>query len=556
MEFSNIDFLDIRDIELLITSDFPNEKAEAISKKLIKYCVIHNKELYVLQKNITYRKNDSDIKIELTKMTTLLIEQSFKALEKKDTEILKLTYKKEYKTIFQNSFIEKIYAQLYMNLQKTDIVFDLNLYEIHFNNGYFDLKTNEFKNRIVNTHYITQYINRDYIKSNDLQRKKIMKHIKKIYPNKDDLNCILLILGSALSGKSNVDQDTLFLLGEGSSGKSFTLSLTKETIECYFKELQNDTFSQSNTKIDKILNTYSSNPQIRISWINEMKDTKMDECLFKSFCEGKLQTTQLYKDGSQSIPHYSKCIITANTMPNIKIDSGVERRFKGYTHKSKFVGDDDKDKVDENKHIYLKDTLLLDKIIQKGLLNAWFDILADKCNEWLNGEKIKFNENFEETKSTVMLSNDIIQDFIDSKITKTKSQDDRIGKNRMHSEFSKMYPNKHLSPLQVITALKEKGIEYQSKLRADNIQGCFVCVKFHWIQELDELDNSPSTLINYPELDGTNFKKLYEESQERIRELEEELNKLKNPIKKIKKVIKKEINEFDELDELQAKQNN
>jgi hypothetical protein len=137
-----------------------------------------------------------------------------------------------------------------------------------------------------------------------------------------------------------------------------------------------------------------------------MEDKKMDDSLFKAFCDGKAQTTVLYQDGSNSIELKSKAIITANTMPNIKIDTGTTRRILSYTHKSNFV-DDVKD-VDESQHKYLKDKELLNKLKeQPALLNAWFDILASYCNKWLNGEKMKYNQNFEETKANVTLSNDI-----------------------------------------------------------------------------------------------------------------------------------------------------
>lgn len=200
-----------------------------------------------------------------------------------------------------------------------------------------DLKENVFKKRILHTHYITQFIKRDYEQSTTEQKNKIFKIISKTYPNKNDLDCILLNLGSAISGNSKSDQTTLFLLGDGSSGKSGIMLLTLACIECYFKELQNNTFAQGNPKIDKILNTFAKSPYIRIIWVNEMKDLKLDESLFKSFCEGNLQTTKLYEDGQFNFSHYGKCVITANTMPNIKIDSGVSRKFIGYTHKSKFT---------------------------------------------------------------------------------------------------------------------------------------------------------------------------------------------------------------------------
>jgi hypothetical protein len=248
--------------------------------------------------------------------------------------------------------------------------------------------------------------------------------------------------------------------------------LTEASISCYFKELKSDTFSLNNSKADKILNTFQSNPQIRISWINEMEDARIDSSLFKKFCDGQLTTTQLYKDGSFTIPHYSKAIITANTMPNIKVDTGVSRRFRGFTHQANFTDDDAL--LDNKNHIYKIDKSLLENLIKSNLMDAWFDILAYTCNEWLKGKQIKFTKNFDETRDTVILSNDWVQDFIDTNLKITNNPDDRIGKNLMLEAVKSQYPQKYLNPIQLITALKEKKIEYNAKYRCEKLQGCFI----------------------------------------------------------------------------------
>ena len=201
-----------------------------------------------------------------------------------------------------------------------------------------------------------------------------------------------------------------------------------------------------------------------------MDGKKVNEVLFKQFCEGDLQTTKLYEDGQHNFKHYSKCIATSNEMPNIKIDTGVKRRFVGYTHKSTFV--DSKKEVNEKNNIYLKDKNLLQNIKEKGLLIAWFDILAMNCSKWLNGEKVTLTDNFIETKDTVVSSNDIFQDFIDSKLIITKDAENRIGKNEMHKKFSRTYPDRHLSVLQVISSLKDHKVQYSGTFRVKNAADC------------------------------------------------------------------------------------
>jgi hypothetical protein len=347
-----------------------------------------------------------------------------------------------------------------------------------------------------------------------------------IYPDKLDRECILTYFGSALSGISSKDQDTLFLLGLGSSGKSFILSLTEASISCYFKELKSDTFSLNNSKADKILNTFQNNPQIRISWINEMEDARIDSSLFKKFCDGQLTTTQLYKDGSFTIPHYSKAIITANTMPNIKVDTGVSRRFRGFTHQANFT--DDEALIDNKNHIYKIDKSLLENLIKSNLMDAWFDILAYTCNEWLKGKQIKFTKNFDETRDTVILSNDWVQDFIDTNLKITNNPDDRIGKNLMLEAVKSQYPQKYLNPIQLITALKDKKIEYNAKYRCDKLQGCFIGVVFQSDLD-DDLQDMKDPLDKGIVKDD--YKVKYENAKKEIEELKKQLRQPKEELK-------------------------
>ena len=165
-------------------------------------------------------------------------------------------------------------------------------------------------------------------------------------------------------------------------------------------------------------------------------------------------------------------------MPNIQIDTGTKRRIKVYTHKSIFVDKDDE--VNEDKYFYKKDKTLKSKIRNGRLLNAFFDIVTEKCVLWYKGDinDLDENENFKDSKESFLSANDIFIDFIDSRIEITDNQDDRISKKNMHKEFHEMYEDKHLSVQQVISSLKDKGINYNGCWRCDNIRGCFTGVRF------------------------------------------------------------------------------
>jgi hypothetical protein len=520
MDFKTCDYLTLTNIETLINEPNPHKKAALIANKLKNYCCLHQTKLFVLQKNTTYKQSTMTFENILSK-TTELIGLSYDNLHQNDQRLIKSEHSKTYKSIFTNADVKKYYEELLLNLCNDDIQFDTTLCEIHFNNGYIDLKTNEFKQRDISKHYVSKYINRDYVQSASENRASVIKLIKKIYPDKKDLDCLIHIIGSSLSGLTLSDQEIVFLLGQGNSGKSTIMKTTSLSIECYFKELQSNVFSQGNSKIDKILNSYCNDSQVRISWINEMEGKKIDDTLFKKFCEGELQTTKLFKENQHLVKHFSKCMVTSNEMPNFRVDTGMTRRIKAYTHQSKFVKT--KDEVKESENIYLEDSNFLSKMNNDIMLNAWIDILAAACKLYIAGQKTVFTDNFKDTKSDIMSGNDFFQDFIDSSLIVTNVDKERISKDHMRGAFLNKYPDKHMTVSQVMTSLRDKGIVYNSKYRCDNVQGCYVGIKFRERNAfVDDDDDDP--------LDHGL------EEQNTIKQLREEIKLLKAQMTKIESI--------------------
>ena len=179
-------------------------------------------------------------------------------------------------------------------------------------------------------------------------------------------------------------------------------------------------------------------------------------------------------------------------MPNIKIDSGTKRRMLCYTHTSHFV--DDETLIDEKNRIFKKNKDLIDSITDKQL-NAWIDILAKYANKWLNKNIPKLTKNFIDSSSLVVNTNDIFMDFIDENLKITNDDNDRISKNDMEKAFRSTYPNRHLVLRNIITALKEKEINYDGQLRCNKIRGCFIGVKFNCDDGIDcEIDDEMEAL--------------------------------------------------------------
>jgi hypothetical protein len=108
-----------------------------------------------------------------------------------------------------------------------------------------------------------------------------------------------------------------------------------------------------------------------------MKDIKIDDSAYKAFIDGKLQTSLLFVDGQESFEHGSIAVFTANSMPNVKIDTGTARRIRSLTHIATFTSN--KNDVDESKHIYLKDINFMEQFEEEEMKLAWFQNLGQIC---------------------------------------------------------------------------------------------------------------------------------------------------------------------------------
>ena len=539
-----MNLLNYQEIETLITSLGPNPKAKVICVKIESQCFIKNDAMYTLQPNITYKVKTSNYENELLTIVTQLIEDSFNALNENEKQQLKADHSKTYQTIFKNASVKLYQPQLYTMLTRNDVIFDTTPAEIHFENGYMDMRTSEFKKRNPKTHFIMHYIARDYVQSTHQQRKKVRKELNKVYPIAEDLTSILSVLGSALSWESSRDQTVLFLLGKGSSAKSFTMQLLQLTIGPYLKELKEDTFEQGNKDTNKIMNSYRKENQILITWINELAG-RINASLFKGTCEGSIKLTQLYSDGCDTVTHSSKIIGTLNEMPDVKMDSGIVRRVRAMTHMSKFT--EIEEEINIEKNIYLKVKDLHKEMAKMNLLNAFFDILSIYCKHFLDGNDIVYSANCEETKADVVNVNDHFQDFIDMNFIKTDNPTDFIGKENMNTLFKACYPAMHLKPIQILASLKDKGLIYKPSERGPkNVRGIYVGIKLKPEKSVfkddddddDESDAIPSNCVLKSDYDE--LKKQYDLLM--IKHVEDEdLNIFKKTEVKVKKSKKEPI---------------
>ena len=246
--FKTTELFTFEQFEEYVTSIDPMTKIDNLVKVLKNYLLAtENNTLYLLNEHIVYEYINT---IKFYNIITGFLSQSYKNLDKcnkKCVDALRGIGKS-----FDKTYIDKLIPLIIGGLYVDNIKFDNYGPQIHFKNGYIDLKTNKFMKRVIGTDYITYCIDRDYVESTLDDRKQIRSHLNKIYPNKIEREYIFMIFGSALSSYSLQDRSLLFLLGKTSAGKSVMLELLKSSFGHYVKELGSSTFCKNNDKKSKV----------------------------------------------------------------------------------------------------------------------------------------------------------------------------------------------------------------------------------------------------------------------------------------------------------------
>jgi len=432
-----------------------------------------------------------------------------------------------------------------LNLIKTQLMINQEyfnnprLYEIHFKDGYIDMKTNEFKQR-KREDYVSYCIMRNiksFLSDENKQKKgkkTISKILRQIYPLQQDFDYIMEMLAEAMLGISPKSQRNLFLLGIGSSAKSTIMEILELAFDKMILQLKEDTLCINNQKADRIINMLMSNPFVRIYYINEMKG-KIDDSKFKQLCEGKITTTTLFQEGLNTIIINALFCVIMNEFPRIKIDSGVERRITSYEHMSHFTKEEEK--VNNQKHIYLANTNLLTELKEdENALNAFVVMICEYAYEYHKGKRYEIPENFKETKAGIIDSNDLIKNYIEKFLQKTNNEYDHLTIEEIYDNFKLINPKSIIAKQQFDGAIKEKlrqaEYEYNKNLRKNGERGCYIKIKFCEIVDCNELDRG----IEYK------FGKT-EELNEKVSTLTKQLEERNNEIILLKQKLKElEIN--------------
>jgi phage/plasmid-associated DNA primase len=199
---------------------------------------------------------------------------------------------------------------------------------IAFKNGIYNLETGQFEKGGIKAEYLLTACNDfDWVEPTQEQIENVTKEFKKINNwNETHLKYYLSILGYALTGYSDLQQEFYYLRGQtASNGKSIIFETLEDIMPNYVCKSSSDILDL-NSKNDKEIPTWQGK---LIVWINELTNSKKNPELVKAIGDGtSYKYKRLYSTFSVTQPINFKLFCVSNYSLNIKADNGVARRFR------------------------------------------------------------------------------------------------------------------------------------------------------------------------------------------------------------------------------------
>jgi len=384
-------------------------------------------------------------------------EEEKKELDKNIKNITKFIGK--LKTI---RFIGEILKQIQTILsgRLTKIIFDLGdeqKYNIHFRNGVYDIKNKIFRRRKYDD-YITQYLDYDYLKKNEIDKEIhnfVMIFYKKIQPIDTERDFMLGYLAYCLTGNMGKQIFKVNIGYTASNGKSTEMAIHDRVFPIYTKKLKKETFNKGNTKFHKFVKDCLNNP-IRLVYLEELDERLLDVDVLKDWVDGRKITIEILFGTDETKTIQAKLMTCSNKDLNIKGDQGLYRRGRLQFYNSKFEDINEDDYIN---HIYKKIENLDNYFDDVRYKNAYFHLLLEYIDE-LKIPKSAIN-NF---KNIVDETDDLFY-LINDNFEITKNKDDKINKKTIENELINNKWN------DILIKLKSMGVIYDREHKFNGERG-------------------------------------------------------------------------------------
>ena len=315
---------------------------------------------------------------------------------------------------------------------------DENYHLIGFENGVYDLEQRKFRKGHPDD-YISLSTKNKYHKWSDKNpyANQIKSFFSQILTNENVRNFFLQRLSTCISGE-NREEKFYFCTGSGSNGKSLTFQLVSDALGDYYISCPITIITRKRNASNAASPELARMKGPRAGVFQEPgHQEEINVGIFKELTgNDKIMVRGLFKDPNEIKPQ-TKYWCCCNDLPAITSDDGgTWRRVLVVDFSSKFV--DEPKKPNEFKI----DTKLKDKI--KNWAPAFASYLIHIYNTEYNipGNKLE-PEEVKISTNKYRQNQDIIRDYFDSCLERTKDKEDKINKRSLAQKFGEWFKLEH-----------------------------------------------------------------------------------------------------------------
>jgi hypothetical protein len=348
---------------------------------------------------------------------------------------------------------------------------DDSIYTVAYKNGILDLKTLVFREGIQAGDMITQTLDFAYEVARTEDVAHVREQIKKICNyNEAHMDYYLGALGYALTGDSSKLCELYYIAGQtASNGKSTLLEALTSILPIYVCKTEKTAFDEGNTKVHKEIGTWSGK---RIAWANEVSSAKKNSELLKDLTDGTcVKYDKLYSTNAMMRIQFKLFLVSNNSL-SIKMDAGIQRRFRHLQMDSKFLSVEEGWKADNfEKKIFKKDTAFGDAL-RTTYRSALLQLLFSYSKKFHETGMAVYPCDWKAEKDAIVEQNDKFRECFEAEFTigdelnVSKQLAEELlqpaGKSNIRDEFKRMgiaftYKSQEC---RVINGEKHKGFYY------------------------------------------------------------------------------------------------
>ena len=270
----------------------------------------------------------------------------------------------------------------------------------------------------------------------DPMQEQVEDFFKKIFPN-DELRIYMLTLMAGCLEGDDKEQAFYFLIGAGGNGKSKLMELMANVFGQYASTANTTLITRKKADAGAATPELACLRGARFIALQEPDENDvLNTARIKQLCGHDLvESRGLYKE-QERFRIMGKWFMCSNRDPKVNsMDWGTWRRFKKIFFESSFVGEDKKNTVDHNKHIYLRDPDM-DAALRKWR-SAFFSLLVHYYETQYCPDGIKkIPEMVEKYTRAYRDSYDTFGKFVLSRVRTATVNDDRaLGKRVDYRPF-------------------------------------------------------------------------------------------------------------------------